>query len=177
LRDPIPHLPIKKLLLAEGLIEKAPLDEVNKEPHVEMVSKLYPDEPAAEDTGLLSSKLPKDEASVVILGLFFTLIGMILFNYGLTFGLEKLGNQVGSLIPTAFQEIDGIEARFSRSTGIGITVLFSFFLGVVAIFAEPGLAVIGAQVEELTNGEFSRWVVTGAVSIGAGIGMVHVNIL
>lgn len=166
LRDPIPHLPVKKLLIAEHIIAA----EDESDPKLSAEQEQPHDAVEAEETGLLSSKIPTDETSVVILGLFFTLIGMILFNYGLTFGLEKLGNQVGTLIPTAFETIDGVAPRFSRPTGIAITVVFSFFLGVVAIFAEPGLAVIGAQVEQLTNGEFSRWVVTGAVSVGAGIG-------
>ncbi len=41
----------------------------------------------------------------VVLGIFFGLVGMGLFNIGIELGLSKLGEQVGSKLPSSFKEV------------------------------------------------------------------------
>ena len=53
---------------------------------------------------LLREKLP--DADKVFLGIGVALVGMALFNIGNEFGLTKLGNHVGSKLPSSFTKID-----------------------------------------------------------------------
>jgi hypothetical protein len=52
---------------------------------------------------VIREKLPR--ADEIFLGLFLALFGMTLFNIGIDTGLSKLGGQVGSKLPSAFQSI------------------------------------------------------------------------
>lgn len=53
--------------------------------------------------GLLREKLPR--ADEITLGVVFALVGMTLFNIGIELGLGKMGSQVGSKLPSAYQVI------------------------------------------------------------------------
>jgi len=120
---------------------------------------------------ILREKLP--DANTVLLGLAFAVIGMIIFNIGLTYGLAKLGGQAGNMIPAAFTEVSHIEQSplFWFSFGIGIALLFAFALGFGATLAEPALNALGLTVESLTNGAFKKRTLMTAVSLGVGIGI------
>jgi hypothetical protein len=52
---------------------------------------------------VIREKLPR--ADEIFLGLFLALFGMTLFNIGIDTGLSKLGGQVGTKLPSAFQSI------------------------------------------------------------------------
>src|SRR5215213_4913373 len=56
-------------------------------------------------SALLREKLP--HRSEIFLGIAFTIIGMCIFNIGLTYGLSKLGGSAGGLVPVAFMEVAG----------------------------------------------------------------------
>lgn len=120
---------------------------------------------------LLRERLP--DAKTVILGLSFSVIGMIIFNMGLTYGLAKLGGQAGSMIPGAFIAMDGFEGSplYWFTLGIGIALLFAFALGFGATLAEPALNALGQTVESLTNGAFKKKTLMMAVSLGVGMGI------
>ncbi len=45
----------------------------------------------------------------IFYGITLTVIGMCIFNLGLTYGLSKLGGDVGALVPAAFTEVPGVE--------------------------------------------------------------------
>jgi hypothetical protein len=53
-----------------------------------------------------------------------------------------------------------------------IILLVVFFLGFLAIFAEPGLAVTAVTIEEMTTGTFKRKKLIMLAAIGVGGGMV-----
>lgn len=57
---------------------------------------------------LLREKLPR--ADEILLGLVFAVFGMFLFNVGIELGLSKLGNQVGSKVPSSFKKIELVES-------------------------------------------------------------------
>ena len=106
-------------------------------------------------TYVLREKIEK--ADEIILGLGFALFGMILFNLGIAVGLTPLGNQVGSTVPASFSEIQaGVPPRllgplYGSPWGIGIAIIFAFFLGYGATLAEPALNALGITVEQITR--------------------------
>jgi len=120
---------------------------------------------------VLKERVP--EASVIAYGVFLALLGMIIFNLGLTYGLAPLGNQSGSLIPAAFTSIETVEASplYFYSLGVCITLVFAWLLGFGATVAEPALNALGMTVEKLTNGAFRKPMLLYAVSFGVAFGI------
>ncbi len=106
-------------------------------------------------------------------GIVLSVIGMIVFNVGLTYGLSKLGAQSGGLVPAAFAPISAVEASplYSLVTGLMIAVAFAWCLGFGATLAEPALNALGITVENLTNGAFRKSTLMYAVSFGVGCGI------
>jgi len=58
---------------------------------------------------VLRERLPQSDK--VLLGIILTFFGMALFNIGNEIGLTKLGNQVGSKLPSSFKKIDIVNER------------------------------------------------------------------
>jgi hypothetical protein len=56
--------------------------------------------------------------SEIYLGIALTIIGMCIFNLGLTYGLSMLGGSAGGLVPIAFMQIDGIEWHSPGFSGL-----------------------------------------------------------
>jgi len=106
-------------------------------------------------------------------GIILAIIGMIIFNLGLTYGLAKLGGQSGSFIPAAFTQIETVadSPLYFFSLGILIALVFAWVLGFGATLAEPALNALGITVEELTNGAFKKKALMHAVSTGVGCGI------
>lgn len=112
----------------------------------------------------------------IILGIVLTVIGMALFNLGLLLGLVPLGDQVGSLVPATFSSVElhwlgDPYGPLYGSFGIGVAILFAFFLGYGATLAEPALSALGEQVETITNGAFKKKLLIQSVAIGVGAGI------
>ena len=106
-------------------------------------------------------------------GIALSVIGMIIFNIGLTYGLSKLGAQSGGLVPAAFAPINGVETSplYGLALGLMIAVGFAWCLGFGATLAEPALNALGITVENLTNGAFRKSTLMYAVSFGVGCGI------
>jgi len=106
-------------------------------------------------------------------GLILCVLGMIIFNLGLSYGLSKLGGQSGGLVPGAFMDIKGFSGSplYTYLLGILIAVVFAWILGFGATLAEPALNALGLTVENLTNGSFKKSLLMLAVSIGVGCGI------
>ena len=113
------------------------------------------------------------EAGIVAYGLVLCVLGMIVFNLGLSYGLSKLGGQSGGIIPAAFTRLEHIEDSplYLYEVGIGIALFFAWALGFGATLAEPALNALGITVENLTNGVFKKRMLLYAVSIGVGVGI------
>jgi len=110
---------------------------------------------------------------MTIYGISLCVIGMVIFNVGLSYGLAKLGGQSGGLVPAAFTNIALVENSplYSLSLGISIAAMFAWFLGLGATLAEPALNALGTTVENLTNGAFRKSMLMYAVSIGVAFGI------
>ena len=76
-------------------------------------------------------------AFITYYGIILAVIGMCIFNIGLTYGLAKLGDQSGGLIAGAFTSIDAITQSplYSMTVGVGIAGLFAWVLGLSATLA------------------------------------------
>ena len=113
------------------------------------------------------------EAGIVIYGLTLSVLGMIIFNVGLSYGLAKLGGQSGSLVPAAFAKLENIKESplYGFAIGVSVALLFAWILGFGATLAEPALNALGQTVENLTNGTFKKSMLMYAVSIGVGFGI------
>jgi hypothetical protein len=113
-------------------------------------------------------------AFITYYGIIMAVVGMCIFNVGLTYGLAKLGDQSGGLIAGAFTSIDAITASplYSVSVGVAIAGLFAWVLGLGATLAEPALNALGMTVQNLTNGAFKKSMLMGAVAFGVATGLM-----
>lgn len=109
----------------------------------------------------------------VLYGVALAVVGMAVFNIGLTYGLANLGGQSGSLVPAAFMHLDAVPSSplYLYALGIAIAALFAWFLGFGATLAEPALNALGLTVENLTNGAFRKSMLMYAVSVGVASGL------
>ena len=124
---------------------------------------------------ILKSKLPNN--LVTTYGLALSIIGMCVFNIGLTYGLGAIGGQAGSTLPAAFMEVSISEVSpiYNELLGLTIVILFAWILGFGATLAEPALNALGLTVQDLTNGAFKKsmlmYSVAGGVAFGIALGV------
>lgn len=103
-----------------------------------------------------------------VLGAIFGVVGLLLFNFGLSVGLAELGNQVGHRLPISFSPPEN--SLYPTEIGKIIVVAFGAVLGYGATLAEPAFNILGQQVEDATQGAFKKWLFGQAVAIGVGVG-------
>ena len=108
-------------------------------------------------------------------GVASTLVGLFIFNVGLTYGLSQLGNDVGERIPALFTTIDDDGAPLGpfhdERGGQAMAAGFAFVLGLGATLAEPALNQLGKSTEEQTGGKFTKMFVVLAVAAGVATGV------
>ena len=121
---------------------------------------------------VLKEKIKKK--GVMTYGITLCVLGMIIFNVGLSYGLAKLGGQSGGLVPAAFTQHEAVSDSplYNFTTGISVALLFAWLLGFGATLAEPALNALGLTVENLTNGAFRKSMLMYAVSLGVGSGIL-----
>ena len=129
---------------------------------------------------VLKSSLPNK--MVTIYGLVLSIVGMCIFNIGLTYGLGAMGSQTGGVLPAAFMQLPISETSpiFDVKTGLAVVIGFAFILGFGATLAEPALNALGMTVQNLTNGAFKKsmlmYSVAGGVAVGIALGVAKVVI-
>ena len=111
------------------------------------------------------------QRNLIVYGVVVAVLGMTLFNLGLSIGLIPLGNQAGATVPTAFSAASGGAALYSYPVGIGLTLIFAATLGYGATVAEPALNAMGVTVENLTDGAFPKRLLIQAVAVGVALGI------
>jgi len=109
----------------------------------------------------------------IFYGIGLTIVGMCIFNLGLTYGLSKLGGSAGGLVPTAFMQIPGVPGSpiYVYSVGLILALAFAWVLGFAATIAEPALNALGTTTENLTHGVFKKKTLISAVSVGVAFGI------
>jgi len=120
---------------------------------------------------VLKEELPRRQE--IFLGIGLTVIGMCLFNLGLTYGLSRLGGSAGSLVPAAFTEVPVADGSplYLYAVGLTLALVFAWVLGFGATIAEPALNALGVTAEQLTNGFFKKRMLILAVSVGVACGI------
>ena len=120
---------------------------------------------------ILKSSLPN--RMITIYGLALSIIGMCIFNIGLTYGLGAIGAQTGSVLPAAFMELPVSHSHpiYPELVGLAIVIGFAFLLGFGATLAEPALNALGITVQNLTNGAFKKEMLMYSVASGVAIGI------
>jgi hypothetical protein len=106
-------------------------------------------------------------------GITLAVLGMIVFNLGLSYGLAKLGGQAGGLVPASFTDIAEVADAplYDLAVGLAIAIAFAWLLGLGATLAEPALHALGLTVENLTNGAFRKATLMWAVALGVAFGL------
>ena len=109
----------------------------------------------------------------IAFGITLCVLGMIIFNVGLSYGLAKLGAQSGSLVPSAFTQLNEVigSPLYAFGVGLFVALIFAWFLGFGATLAEPALNALGMTVQNLTNGAFRKSMLMYSVSLGVGTGI------
>ena len=114
----------------------------------------------------------------LFIGISCAVIGMCLFNLGISLGLTPLGEQLGGNVVSSFASIQPwqsegfVEPIFRSSTaGKCLAILFGFILGYGATLAEPALNALGSTVEKITVGAFKKNLLMQAVATGVALGI------
>ncbi len=164
------------ILASEAATEATAVSWFGQSPGVEIVSGLRAILPLIAFLYfvmrvLLRERLP--QGGIVAYGIVLSLLGLIVFNLGLTFGLSALGGQSGGMAPGAFMALATVfnSPLYPYIIGVVVALLFAWFLGFGATLAEPALNALGATVESLTNGAFRKRSLMYAVSIGVACGL------
>ena len=102
-----------------------------------------------------------------------SILGMCIFNIGLTYGLGAIGSQAGTTLPAAFMKISTSEISpiYSETLGLIIVILFAWILGFGSTLAEPALNALGSTVQDLTNGAFKKSMLMYSVATGVAFGI------
>ncbi len=99
-------------------------------------------------------KIPRDEMSRILKGLFYTLLGLTLFLAGAQAGFMDMGTIIGQDIASEHQMLLPF---------IGLA------LGMIVVLMEPAVIVLGEQIEEATGGRIPVKIIKNTLSIGVGL--------
>ena len=100
-------------------------------------------------------KLEKDELKSISLGLIYTYIGLLLFLTSVEGGFMDLARVMGEGLA---------HSKFLP--------LIGFVLGLLVVLAEPAVAVLAEQVEDVTGGSIPRKNILTALSIGVAFAVM-----
>ncbi len=99
-------------------------------------------------------KIAKDELSVIVKGLLFTLLGLTIFLTAVNTGFMDMGRVIGMAL-----------ANMNPWILIGI----GFALGLIVVLVEPAVHVLGEQIEEVTAGHIPIKLIRSTLSLGVGV--------
>lgn len=89
------------------------------------------------------------------IGSILIILGLTLFLFGVDLTITPLGKLTGNVL--------------AKSNRVLIVILGSFLIGFFISLAEPGLLVLANQVNNVTNGLVSSWLILLVVSIGLAV--------
>ena len=99
-------------------------------------------------------KLPKKKLFQILIGIAYTVVGLVVFLTAVSVGFMPIGYKMGTEL---------------ASGPSWMIVVFGFILGTVVVLAEPAVHVLNKQVEEITGGTVSKTSMMIAISVGVGI--------
>lgn len=98
-------------------------------------------------------KLPKKRILQIIVGVFYTFFGLLIFLSAVSVGFMPIGYTMGTQLANAHP---------------AVLIGFSFVLGLTVVLAEPAIHVLNRQVETITGGAVKKRSMLLALSIGVG---------
>ena len=99
-------------------------------------------------------KLPKKRIQQIIVGVFYTFFGLVIFLAAVAVGFMPIGYKMGEQL---------------ASCDSTLLVVISFGLGMAVVLAEPAIHVLKKQVEIVTGGAVSQRSMLIALSVGVGL--------
>ncbi|MDO4488106.1 MAG: DUF1538 domain-containing protein [Eubacteriales bacterium] len=130
---------------------------------VEMLTSLSPIVLTFIIFQLIALKLKKDQLARIILGLMLTYVGLVFFMTGVNIGFLPTGYYLGELIAA--------ENKW-------VILPAAMIMGYACVKAEPAVAVLNKQVEEMTDGAINAKTMGTSLSVGVaislGIAMIRV---
>ena len=101
-------------------------------------------------------KLPKKKVLIIVLGLLYSLIGLVIFLTCAEVGYLPIGFKIGSQLALRKEWL----------------AIIGFIIGMLTVLAEPAVHVLTHQVDEVTLGAISKKTLLIALSIGIGIAIL-----
>ena len=98
-------------------------------------------------------KLPKKRILQIVVGIFYTLFGLVIFLSAVAIGFMPIGYKMG------------VQLAENHSA---VLVGFAFLLGLTVVLAEPAIHVLNKQVETVTGGAVKGRSMLIALSLGVG---------
>jgi len=99
-------------------------------------------------------KLPKRKLGQILVGIVYTVLGLVIFLTSVAVGFMPIGYKLGTEL---------------AQNHPALIVIFGFVIGMVVVLAEPAVHVLNKQVEEITSGTVSKKSMMIALSVGVGI--------
>ena len=99
-------------------------------------------------------RLPKRRIHQIIVGIFYTFFGLVIFLTAVEFGFMPIGYKMGTNL---------------ASQNEVLLVSIAFVLGFTVVLAEPAIHVLNKQVEAVTGGAVSKRSMLIALSVGVGV--------
>lgn len=113
---------------------------------------------------LFSLKLSRHSLGKILIGLLYTYIGLVLFLTGVNVGFSSLGMVLGSSLATGSAKV----------LLVPLSMLFGWFI----ISAEPAVAVLQRQIEEVSAGAIPgkaiKLSLSAAIAVAMGLSMIRV---
>jgi hypothetical protein len=95
----------------------------------------------------------KRKVKQIIIGIFYTYFGLVIFLTAVEIGFTCIGFKMGSQLAKADE---------------WLVILLSFVLGLTVVLAEPAIHVLNKQVETVTGGAITKRSMLIALSVGVG---------
>jgi hypothetical protein len=99
-------------------------------------------------------KLPLKKLLTIIVGIVYTVLGLVIFLSAVNIGFMPIGYKMG--------------LELAKSSPY-LVVSFGFIIGMVVVLAEPAVHVLNKQVEEITSRTVGKKSMMIALSVGVGI--------
>ena len=99
-------------------------------------------------------KLPKTRILQIVVGIFYTFFGLVIFLTAVAVGFMPIGYKMGTQL---------------AQNDPAFIIVFSFLIGLTVVLAEPAIHVLNKQVESVTGGAISKRSMLIALSLGVGI--------
>jgi hypothetical protein len=106
---------------------------------------------------LISRRYKRHQIGRIIIGFFYTFIGLVVFLTGVNIGFIPVGQLLGSLL--------------ASSPFKWILVPLGMLIGYYIVKAEPAVHVLNKQVEEITSGAIPQKMMNRGLSIGVSIAL------